>query len=133
MKEQGPDVSKMLEKLKMKEVEEENEDMSFWEELDILNEEDFLSQEEKESISAAEKDLMEKFRSNEEDCQKVKKGGRNSIENDKETDMFLNEEYAKMMPSQEEKGGILVAQPCTWTDKLTKQPGTDADKVDYTA
>ena len=66
MKEQGPDVSKMLEKLKIKEGVVENEDMSFWEELEILNEEDFLSQEEKESISAAEKDLMEKFRSNEE-------------------------------------------------------------------
>ena len=52
----------MLEKLKMKEVEEENEDMSFWEELEILNEEDFLSPEEKESIAAAEKELMEKFK-----------------------------------------------------------------------
>ena len=109
--------------------------MSYWEELEILNEEDFSSPEEQESIAAAEKQLMEKFRDNEENCQQdnkdqetsnstntivIQDGGNSSLkedelpegnildpqlinsEDDNETDMFLNEEYKKMMPSQEE-------------------------------
>ena len=31
MKEQGPDVCKIMEKLKVKEDDEENDDMSYWE------------------------------------------------------------------------------------------------------
>ena len=71
----------------------------------------------------------EKFKNIEENCQKDRKEGGNNIKDYNETDMFLNEEYVKMMPSQEEQCGMLAAQPGTGTDKLTTKPGTEANKL----
>ena len=59
----GPDqdMCKMMKKLDVVDKKKmENEDISFWEELEILNEEDFSSPEEEESL-AAEKILMDRF------------------------------------------------------------------------
>ena len=67
MEKQEPDVCKMMQKLEV--MDKYSEDMSYWEELNILNEEDFSSPEEHQSIAAAEKHLMDKFLENREKCQ----------------------------------------------------------------
>jgi hypothetical protein len=53
--------------LEVTKTDTEREDMSFWEELEILNEENFSSPEELERIERAEKELLIKFRKNRAD------------------------------------------------------------------
>lgn len=63
--EQGTDVTELMENLTVSKggnEDDEKDDMSYWEELEILNEEYFSSPEEQEIIATAERGLMNMFK-----------------------------------------------------------------------
>ena len=115
------DVTAKMKSLSLKVANIEQEDVSFWEELEILNEKDFTSPEELENIEATEKELMSRFKenqNNEEDdldagqkpdktraaeIKKIQDKEMSSHEEDDQplgispTDTFFNNEYRKMM------------------------------------
>ena len=78
--------------------EGEKEDMSYWEELEILNEEDFSSPEEYERIETAERELMTKYKENVDlECQEEnflpeKNKPTNVIEENREGNSSLEED-----------------------------------------
>jgi hypothetical protein len=79
-------------------LEIEKEDMSFWEELEILNEEDFSCPEKLEEMEKAANILMKKFRSDEDE--KTSQEEDAQPEGKSPPDNFFIEEYEKMMEEE---------------------------------
>ena len=96
-------VTTQMEKIKMKvaKVDTDQEDISFWEELEILNEEDFSSLEELDQMEKAEKELMNRFEAGNNGGNKIPIPISNQDDEQPEgkspTDNFFIEEYEKMM------------------------------------
>ena len=107
LNEPNEEMCRMMDTLRLGEIKKklEDDDLSYWDELEVLNEEDFSSQEEQRELLIAEKLLMEQIIT-----EKMKDGGAvpttetpeqpcvdqfQTSEDENETNKFLNTEYSK--------------------------------------